>query len=161
MREPQRITGAVFETAVRALDRVGMIRHGLTGAFVDQFDLVAEVHRHRQQTAERCRDEGVADDDCSGTAHNDVAVSARAVDRRCIQTIDENGRADASRDRTATSGFVGHPGGSKPVKVHIGRATGNGIRAMSRKRAASGVREACSRFPLMRSSVSRGQIGQP
>ena len=72
---PHRIADTMFHTAVGALDGVAVIRHRFAGGFVDQFELVAEMHWHRQKAAEGGWYERVANNDRAGSSYNHIAVA--------------------------------------------------------------------------------------
>ncbi len=87
----QRITDPMFNAAVGALNTVGMVWHGFTRSFVDQFYLVAEVYWHWQQAAEGCRYEGVTDNDSACACRHRIAMGTDAVDGGGIEAIDKYG----------------------------------------------------------------------
>ena len=130
MGEALGVADAFFDAAVSALDGVAVVGHGFAGGFVDEFEPVAEVHGHRQQAAERGRDEGVADDDGAGAADDHVAVGAGAAQGRGGQAVDEDGGTDGTGDRAAAGGGVAHAGGGQAVEIYVGGAAGYRVGAM-------------------------------
>ncbi len=74
-----RIADPVFNTAISALNTVGMVWNRFARRFIDESYFIVEVHWHWRQPTERRRHESAADYNSARASRYDIAMGTNAI----------------------------------------------------------------------------------